>query len=586
MTVANSSRRVIGVANGVTVVWPYAFLIPLASEISVVYTNPNRDAIDPTGTGVVLNPATYTVTGIGNPAGGAVTYPLAGPAAAAPVTITIVRTIPYTQPSTMQNQGSNYPQTYEAALDNVEMQVQQVAEIFTRTPSFPIGYNVAAAGVSLILPTPTPGALIGWDPTGKFLTNLLSASALIIAPLVVGQIPFGAAGNTLTQDGNLFWDNANKRLGIGNTAPGVRVEIGAGGAGNANELVLISGSSAAGFGPALRFSRNGVLKAQVGTQSQILGDNSDNLYILPASGTAVVQGTLNATTNVAAPYFQATGVVSAVGTMSFESNFLVLQGGTAGFQIRDSGDANTNVQVTDAGAATFRASVITPIVDSGTTGSLLLKTNNGTTGFRVDHNGSGVAFIAVTPGVTGDTAKLRSTGEINTGLEIQTSGTGSVAFRTNGGNDTQLAVLATASATRGVTITGSNGGNPTISTTAGSLAITPSVVIAGVSLSVGTNPGTAGAINIPYNTGGLLARNSTNNGDVPIIEIFTRNSIANVVVVAQGSAGALVQGRSGGAAPTTSDLFVGQFTVWRDTGGATTKLYYNNAGTIQSVALA
>jgi len=42
----------------------------------------------------------------------------------------------------------------------------------------------------------------------------------------------------------------------------------------------------------------------------------------------------------------------------------------------------------------------------------------------------------------------------------------------------QVRVLATASATRYITLSGSNGGNPTISTSAGSLAITPAVVMA------------------------------------------------------------------------------------------------------------
>src|SRR6266850_7713203 len=41
-----------------------------------------------------------------------------------------------------------------------------------------------------------------------------------IPAAVIGGILFGAAGNTIIQDAaNLFWDNTNKRLGIGNAAP-------------------------------------------------------------------------------------------------------------------------------------------------------------------------------------------------------------------------------------------------------------------------------------------------------------------------------------------------------------------------------
>lgn len=46
-----------------------------------------------------------------------------------------------------------------------------------------------------------------------------------------------------------------------------------------------------------------------------------------------------------------------------------------------------------------------------------------------------------------------------------------------------------------------------------------------------------------------------------------------------------IAGRSGGGAPTTTDIPASQFIVWKDTTGGGVSLYYNDAGTLKSVAL-
>ena len=40
-----------------------------------------------------------------------------------------------------------------------------------------------------------------------------------------GYIPFGAADNSLDEDSNLFWDNTNKRLGIGTDSPDYNLHV-------------------------------------------------------------------------------------------------------------------------------------------------------------------------------------------------------------------------------------------------------------------------------------------------------------------------------------------------------------------------
>jgi hypothetical protein len=235
------------------------------------------------------------------------------------------------------------------------------------------------------------------------------------------------------------------------------------------------------------------------------------------------------------------------------------------------------------------AHVFTPIIDSGTTGSLLLKTNNGTTGLEVRNIASAVNFLAVQGGTTGSPPDVGpvTSADTDVGMNWYTKGIGTHSFRTAGSTVTQFQVLHTASATRNITVTGSNGGNPTISTTAGSLAITPSVVISGSQLQIGTNPSNSGfAVCVPYgDPGSYSSRNNANSGNYTLIQSVTTNSVADTVKVGFGSVGVLIAARSGAGAPALADLLSGAWMLWRDTSGATTKLYYNNAGTLQSVAL-
>jgi len=73
------------------------------------------------------------------------------------------------------------------------------------------------------------------------------------------------------------------------------------------------------------------------------------------------------------------------------------------------------------------------------------------------------------------------------------------------------------------------------------------------------------------------------NGDVGI-----SRSAAGVLAFgngANGDASATIKAKTKAGAPTTTDVPSGTWALIRDTSGATTKLYYNNAGTLQSVAL-
>lgn len=118
MTVKTSTNVAVGLGNGVTTQFNYGFIIPDASMAVIVYT-------DAAGVQTVLSPTQYGITGLGDDNGGAVTYPLVGPPIAAGTSLTIRRVVPYTQPVALKNQANYFPEVVEAALDNLEMQIQQ-----------------------------------------------------------------------------------------------------------------------------------------------------------------------------------------------------------------------------------------------------------------------------------------------------------------------------------------------------------------------------------------------------------------------------------------------------------------------------
>lgn len=132
MSLYTASNRVTYAGNGSTTAFPFAFRIPDASHLSVIYT-------DAAGNETTLSPATYSVTGIGIVAGGVVTYPLSGSALASGKTLTLLRTVPLTQPDQLSNQGGYYPEVVEDRLDRIVMALQQLDEKIGRVDLLPAG---------------------------------------------------------------------------------------------------------------------------------------------------------------------------------------------------------------------------------------------------------------------------------------------------------------------------------------------------------------------------------------------------------------------------------------------------------------
>jgi len=126
--------------NGATTAFPFSFIVQNASQLVVSITNNN---VSPAVT-TVLAASQYSVTGIGSGnefaggsgPGGTVTYPVSGNPLPSGWSITIQRVVPYTQGTSLTNQGGFYPQVVEAALDYLTMQTQQLVAAATGMVSF------------------------------------------------------------------------------------------------------------------------------------------------------------------------------------------------------------------------------------------------------------------------------------------------------------------------------------------------------------------------------------------------------------------------------------------------------------------
>jgi len=131
MTVASETNRSGPyTGNGVTTDFNYGFRILAESHIQVVLTENDIDT--------VVNPANYTVSGVGDAAGGSITM---ATAPTATQTLTIIRNLPFTQTTDLENQGAYYAETIEEALDLATMRDQELQEQIDRSLKIPVGQD-------------------------------------------------------------------------------------------------------------------------------------------------------------------------------------------------------------------------------------------------------------------------------------------------------------------------------------------------------------------------------------------------------------------------------------------------------------
>lgn len=199
MTVATTANSVTIGGNGSLTVFNFSFIWFSGSDISVIYTDTN-------GVETTLNPSSYTLTltaaAPGNlwGIGGSVTYPISGSPIASGTSLTILRTLAFTQSTSISNQGSFYPQAVEQAIDTLCLEIQQIANAVARAIVVPL--------VDVSTPNPLPAeaqranGVMTFDANGQPTVSktLAAGGTTVSSPMV----PVVTAASLITALENLF----------------------------------------------------------------------------------------------------------------------------------------------------------------------------------------------------------------------------------------------------------------------------------------------------------------------------------------------------------------------------------------------
>lgn len=113
--------------NGVTTIFNYGFRIIDADHIMVILAQAGAET-------VLVAETDYIVSNVGEPGGGQVDLTVAP---TADQTVTIIRDVPFTQETDLENQGPYFAQTIEDALDLSAMRDQQLQEQVNRSMKVP-----------------------------------------------------------------------------------------------------------------------------------------------------------------------------------------------------------------------------------------------------------------------------------------------------------------------------------------------------------------------------------------------------------------------------------------------------------------
>lgn len=192
MTLPASAGRIVANGNGVTTSWPFNFLIPEASDLVATITEVA------TGSSTTLLSSQYSVTGINNPSGGTVTYPLVGSPLPSGWTFTIQRLVPYEQDTDLTNQDGFYADVLENALDYLTMQTQQLEDAVGRALVVdPFGTATIDAGNNRIVNL----------ANGTGTQDAATYGQLVAASIAAGNVPApgGSVGALLKATGAATW---------------------------------------------------------------------------------------------------------------------------------------------------------------------------------------------------------------------------------------------------------------------------------------------------------------------------------------------------------------------------------------------
>jgi len=191
MTVITQESFVTYTGNGATTLFPFGFMIQTGADVVTLWS----EATGP----VQLSPSAYSITGLDNPSGGSVTYPLTGPAISSSYTITIQRILPVVQSTDISNQANFYPVVIEDALDYLTYLYQQLAFLSDRAVLVPIGdLNPPADYLSDVQEDAAAAAAAASAAAASAAAAASSAGQL--QGFIYNIMSFGAVGDGVTND--------------------------------------------------------------------------------------------------------------------------------------------------------------------------------------------------------------------------------------------------------------------------------------------------------------------------------------------------------------------------------------------------
>lgn len=199
MTIANEHSREDYTGTGLVTVYPYAYKILDENDIEVIKTIGAVDTVLAIG-------LDYTVSGVGLDGGGNVTLAIA---LAAGAHLAIVRSLTFTQPTDIKNQGDFFPEVHEDVFDRLVMLDQQQQDGIDRSLKIPLS-EAGGAGNTLPNVAARKGLFLAFDavtgapiasggpssvPASAFGAALIAALTAAAARLLLGFAAIVAKGD-------------------------------------------------------------------------------------------------------------------------------------------------------------------------------------------------------------------------------------------------------------------------------------------------------------------------------------------------------------------------------------------------------
>ena len=299
--------------------------------------------------------------------------------------------------------------------------------------------------------SPTTGDLLQLQASGLWENKTISGAGLISGTIASGQVAFGTAAGVIGGDSGLFWNNVNKRLGVGTNSPTSRLHIQAQGAlstdiafrvrnsANTFDIIRARGDGNVFIGLAAGDGSTGSNNVFFGGNAGRDTSGNSNVFIGFASGRNNTTGIFNSFVGDNSGLNNTTGITNAyIGAFSMSNNTTGGSNIAFGFNSgRYIADGTTNLTI--ANNSVFLGASTKALADN--------QTNQIVIGHNAIGLGSNTAVLgndAITfTGLKGNVGVNTTT---NAGFRLDVNGTARVQGNVSviGGSGTNLTVTASA----------------------------------------------------------------------------------------------------------------------------------------------